>query len=174
METTESSNTPNSSPENTEINTETESSQAQHSNGDIPKEITETAPQPEWIDLLGSGGIMKKILKEGEPDTKPQRSDKCEIHYTSTLEDDTLVEDTSETIHLGECDVIQGLDVAISLMNINEKCLLKIEPRLAYGNRGLTPKIPPNSTILYEIELKNVYPADEIETLSLVQRKEIG
>lgn len=59
-------------------------------------------------------------------------------------------------------------------MNVNEKCLLKIESRLAFGQRGLLPKIPPNCTVLYEIELVKISPADEIESLTITQRKELG
>lgn len=46
----------------------------------------------EWQDLLGSGGIMKKILVEGKPDTRPQRLERCTINYECTLENGDLIE----------------------------------------------------------------------------------
>lgn len=66
------------------------------------------------------------------------------------------------------------MDVSIALLNIGEKCLLKIEPRLAFGKTGLPPMIPPNAVILYEIELVSVEPEDEIESLTLQQRQMTG
>lgn len=65
----------------------------------------------------------------------------------------------------------QGLDLALGLMNVGEKCELKIQSRLAYGSKGLESKIPPEATLCYTIELISVEPEEEPETLSLPQRK---
>lgn len=70
--------------------------------------------------------------------------------------------------------VISGLDVSVALLNVGEKCLLKIEPRLAFGTKGLPPKIPPNVVVIYEVELVSVEPEDEIENLTIQQRKITG
>lgn len=72
-----------------------------------PEQITGTAaPVDEWTDLLGSGAIMKKILHEGKPDTRPERNEKCTINYTCYLEDETIVETVSGfDMYLGESDV---------------------------------------------------------------------
>ncbi|CAH0550282.1 unnamed protein product [Brassicogethes aeneus] len=147
-------------------------------NGKI-EEATELAEEKvgkdEWVDLLGSGSIMKKILQEGKPDTKPQRLQKCYVTYKCTLEDDTLVDSVENLeIYLGDCDVIQGLDVAIALMNVNERCLLKIAPRLAYGNKGLPDKVPGDATVVYEVELLSVDYEDEPENLPIKERKRLG
>lgn len=64
--------------------------------------------------------------------------------------------------------------MSIALLNIGEKCLLKIEPRLAYGKIGLPPKIPPDAVVLYQIELVSVEPEDEIESLTLQHRQMTG
>lgn len=70
--------------------------------------------------------------------------------------------------------MIQGLDLAIGLMNIGEKCELKIQSRLAYGAKGLQPNVPPNSTLLYTLELLSAEPEEETEELSIEQRKVRG
>lgn len=57
---------------------------------------------------------------------------------------------------------------------MGEKCKLEIEPRLAFGEKGLPPHIPPNATVVYDLELVRVEPEDEIENLSLEQRKITG
>lgn len=67
--------------------------------------------------------------------------------------------------------LIQGLDLALGLMNEGEKCDLKIQPRLAYGSKGLEPKIPIEATMCYRVELVSVEPEEEPESLSLAQRK---
>lgn len=57
-------------------------------------------------------------------------------------------------------------------MNIGEKCVVKVEPRLAFGIKGDLPKIKPNIKIEYEVELLD---ADfESEDLSMAQRRAIG
>lgn len=59
-------------------------------------------------------------------------------------------------------------------MNVGEKCKLRIEPRLAFGKKGHLPKIPPNTVLIYDIELVSVEPEEEIENMSIQQRKYIG
>lgn len=62
--------------------------------------------KPEWIDLLGSGSILKKIVKEGTPDTRPKRLENCKIRYECTLEDGTIVEKLDDFLfQLGDCEV---------------------------------------------------------------------
>lgn len=59
-----------------------------------------------WLDILGSGGIMKKTIQEGKSESRPTRSDKCTINYTCSLEDGTVVESTNHfQFFLGEADV---------------------------------------------------------------------
>lgn len=60
----------------------------------------------DWEDLLGSGSLMKKVIKEGEPDSRPQRLEKCVINYRCALEDGTLVEKQENfEMLLGDCEV---------------------------------------------------------------------
>lgn len=121
---------------------------------------------------------MKKVLKEGEPDTRPGTSDKCFISYTSRLEEadeeDCVEQIDNLELSLGEGDVIQGLDVAIALMNKKERCLLKIGSRLAYGEMGFPPKVPANASMMFDLELVDWQPEEEFEGLSVQARQEIG
>lgn len=141
----------------------------------VTEENEKTEPSPEWVDLLGSGAIMKKILKEGKPDTRPNKNEKCIINYSLYLEDEILVESASNfELNLGESDVIQGLDVALGLMNLDEKCRLKIEPRLAFSKKGYPPKVPEDALVIYDVELVGVEPEDDIDVMSVTQRKKKG
>nr|XP_023015036.1 peptidyl-prolyl cis-trans isomerase FKBP8-like isoform X1 [Leptinotarsa decemlineata] len=129
-------------------------------------------PKEEWVDLLGSEAIMKKIIKEGLPDSRPERNEICRINYVCCLEDETVVETANNfELQLGESDVIQGLDVSLGLMNLNEKCRLKIEPRLAFGKKGLPPHIPSEAVLIYDIELVAVEKEQDIEEMTIEQRK---
>ncbi|KAL1501200.1 hypothetical protein ABEB36_006574 [Hypothenemus hampei] len=157
---------------NEALKDETESTQ------DLEQDIEEKN-EDEWQDILGSGVILKKILKQGEqPDLRPNRSNKCIINYSCRLED-TDEEDFAEKFEnyeltLGEGDVIQGLDVALTLMAKGERCLLKIGSRLAFGERGLLPQIPSNATVMCDVELLDFLPEDYTETLTVQQRQQIG
>ncbi|CAH1961514.1 unnamed protein product [Acanthoscelides obtectus] len=164
------------------LNTQSQEETSENDTEDLPeqesrKDATEQeAPKEEWTDLLGSGVIMKKIIIEGKPDTRAERSEKCIINYTGYLEDETVVESCGNLeVYLGEYDkVIQGLDVSLGLMNVGEKCRLKIQPRLAYGNIGLPTKIPPNTAIIYDVELVAVEPEPNACALSIQERKILG
>lgn len=60
----------------------------------------------EWIDLLGSGAVMKKIIIEGKSETRPQRSEKCVINYICSFDDDTVINSAENfELRLGESDV---------------------------------------------------------------------
>lgn len=66
----------------------------------------ESEKKSEWEDLLGSGSLMKRIIKEGQPDTRPQRLERCFINYECRLEDGTLVEGKEYfEMLLGDCEV---------------------------------------------------------------------
>lgn len=67
---------------------------------------------------------------------------------------------------------MQGLDLAIALMDVDEVAEIIVDPRFAYGKQGKKP-IPPDATITYMVELKAVELEPEIETLSISQRREI-
>ncbi|ENN70253.1 hypothetical protein YQE_13036, partial [Dendroctonus ponderosae] len=59
-------------------------------------------------------------------------------------------------------------------MNSSERCLLKIGPRLAFGDRGLPPKIPAGATVLFDVELVSHQPDTACEELSVQERQKIG
>ncbi|XP_078049157.1 peptidyl-prolyl cis-trans isomerase FKBP8 isoform X1 [Augochlora pura] len=132
-------------------------------------------PPEEWIDILGNRQLRKKVVKQGKNGTRPVRSEICTLKIIGKLTDGTVVEEYEDLkIQLGDVEVIQGLDLAIALMDTNEVAEIEVDPRFAYGQLGKLPTIPPNATILYTVELKSIEMQEEIETLSIKQRKEIG
>ena len=99
-------------------------------------------------------------LKEGNGNTA-KSGDKVSVHYVGTLTDGKKFDSSRDrgkgfSFTLGEGRVIKGWEIGVAGMKIGEKRKLTIPPDLAYGARGFPPVIPPNSTLVFEVELLEV------------------
>lgn len=158
-----------------------EDSHSKESSGE-PKEnekIDETpgdeSPKDEWMDILGSGHLMKKVLVAGIPDSRPNKSDICSITYTGCLEDGTVVDKAENVkIQLNDNEVIQGIDFALSLMDKGEEAEIKVGPRFAFGSLGRKPDIPSGATLHYTIKLHDVQEESPINILGINDRITLG
>lgn len=98
--------------------------------------------------------VPLQILIEGQDEMRPMHLDWCKVSFTGKLDDGTVVEEADHMeLHLGDNEVVQGLDMAIALMNLGEKAEVKVNARFAYGELGLkndsdnTIVVPTNSTV---------------------------
>jgi FKBP-type peptidyl-prolyl cis-trans isomerase len=106
------------------------------------------------------GGLKYQDLTVGTgAEATPGR--RITVHYTGWLTDGTKFDSSVDrgqpyTLTLGAGEVIQGWDQGIVGMKVGGKRRLEIPPQLAYGERGFPPVIPPNSTLIFEVELVDV------------------
>ena len=102
-------------------------------------------------------GLQYKIIKPGDG-TKPSATDKVTVHYRGTFIDGTEFDSSykrNQPATFGLNQVIQGWSEGLQLIAPGGKIELVIPPEIAYGTRG-RPSIPPNTTLLFEIELIKV------------------
>ena len=93
------------------------------------------------------------------------------VHYTGKLEDGTVFDSSIPrgqpfTFTLGAGQVIKGWDLGVEGMKLGEKRSLVIPPHLGYGIRGAGATIPPNATLIFDIELLEVTMPITIRDLS--------
>jgi len=105
-------------------------------------------------------GLKYIVIEEGEGD-KPAKGKKVKVHYTGKLEDGTVFDSSVKRgvpieFTLGVGQVIKGWDEGIADMKVGEKRQLIIPPDLGYGPNGYPPVIPPNSTLIFDVELVEV------------------
>ena len=104
-------------------------------------------------------GLMYVDLKVGEGET-PKATDRVEVHYTGWLVDGTKFDSSVDrgtpfpfSLSGG---VIKGWLEGVATMKVGGKRRLIIPPDLAYGKRGSPPKIPPDSTLVFDVELLGI------------------
>ncbi len=90
-----------------------------------------------------------------------QAGNTVRVHYTGKLEngkvfDSSIPRGQPIEFRLGVGQVIKGWDEGIALMKEGGKAVLTIPPQLGYGARGAGGVIPPNATLIFEVELVSV------------------
>jgi FKBP-type peptidyl-prolyl cis-trans isomerase len=103
---------------------------------------------------------MELAIEELRPGTgaEARAGSRVTVHYVGTLTNGSKFDSSRDrgegfTFKLGAGQVIKGWDQGVAGMKVGQLRKLTIPPELAYGARGFPPVIPPNSTLVFEVEL---------------------
>ncbi len=102
-------------------------------------------------------GLEKEVLNTGDGPVAA-KGHRVSVHYTGWLTNGDKFDSSVDRgqpfeFELGRGQVIRGWDEGVAGMKVGEKVKLTIPPEMAYGERGFPGAIPPNSTLVFEVEL---------------------
>ena len=107
-----------------------------------------------------ASGLVIEELVVGTGNTAAS-GQKVSVHYTGWLTNGTKFDSSKDrgepfVFPLGKGNVIKGWDEGVAGMKVGGKRKLTIPPQLGYGARGAGNVIPPNATLVFEVELLDV------------------
>jgi FKBP-type peptidyl-prolyl cis-trans isomerase len=132
-----------------------------------PETTTAAAPQgdtfaiPARLETTPSG--LQYTIDQPGTGVQPKKGQTVLVHYTGWLADGTKFDSSRDRgtpldFPVGVGKVIKGWDEAIAAMKVGEKRTLVIPSALGYGSEGYSNLIPPNSTLVFKVELVGVQP----------------
>ncbi|KAK7944583.1 hypothetical protein WMY93_000311 [Mugilogobius chulae] len=103
-------------------------------------------------------GVQKDVMRPGDGRTFPKHGTKVCVHYVGTLTNGEKFDSSRDRgrpfeFVIGKGEVIKGWDEGVAQMSLGEMSRLTCTPDYAYGARGYPPVIPPNATLVFEVEL---------------------
>jgi peptidylprolyl isomerase len=117
-----------------------------------PKTMSEIVTTP--------SGLKYEVITAGTGAT-PKAGQTVVVHYTGTLDDGTKFDSSRDRnqpfkFTLGAGQVIKGWDEGLATMKIGDRRNLILPPELGYGSRGAGGVIPPNATLIFDVELLGI------------------
>ena len=122
------------------------------------EELPRAVDDEGWEDVLGSGRLRKKIIREGDRGRgRPNRGASCTINITETVaggEEEVEVGTKKGLVFLvGENEVMQAVDLVVPLMVPGELALVKLESSFGYGAAGDGDRVGPHTDLQLHLEL---------------------
>ncbi|AIE88167.1 FKBP-type peptidyl-prolyl cis-trans isomerase [Fimbriimonas ginsengisoli] len=100
---------------------------------------------------------MIKIEELGPGTGEPAKSgQKVELKYRGTFPDGKEFDKGSFSFVLGSGQVIQGFDLGVMGMTVGQKRRITVPPEMGYGSRGAGSAVPPNATLIFELEVLRI------------------
>ena len=126
-------------------------------NAQAPNPVTAAAAQEAGAAVTASG-LVYRSLREGTG-ASPQATDRVKVHYRGTLPDGKEFDSSyqrNEAIEFRLNGVIKCWTEGVQKMKVGGKAKLTCPPAIAYGERGAGGVIPPNATLIFEVELLGI------------------
>ncbi|XP_030764026.1 12 kDa FK506-binding protein [Sitophilus oryzae] len=106
-------------------------------------------------------GVEVQSINPGDGSTFPKTGQTVIVHYTGTLQNGTKFDSSRDRgtpfkFHIGKGEVIKGWDEGVAQMSVGQRAKLVCSPDYAYGSRGHPGIIPPNSTLIFDVELLEI------------------
>jgi FKBP-type peptidyl-prolyl cis-trans isomerase len=124
--------------------------------------MSESAGPPEVAgDTISTDSGLRYIVIQSGDGPQAEPGQVVSVHYTGWFTDGRKFDSSFDrnepfSFPLGAGQVIAGWDEALAMMKVGDKWRLVLPPQLAYGERGHPAGIPPNSTLLFDVELVGV------------------
>jgi hypothetical protein len=130
-------------------------------------------------DTVTTASGLKYIVVKNGKGKKSEVGKIAEVHYTGWLVDGKKFDssrDRKQTLEfiLGTAQIIKGWNEGVALMKVGDQFRFIIPPELAYGENGAGEVIPPDATLIFDIELINVFKAKKsiVDTLMTITMDE--
>ncbi len=120
---------------------------------------SDKAAAPQGDMKTTASGLRYSALKQGSGTVSPKASNTVKVHYHGMLLNGTVFDSSverGEPISFPLNGVIPGWTEGLQLMKVGDKFKFEIPPNLAYGEASPSPKIPANSTLVFEVELLGI------------------
>ncbi|XP_041484013.1 peptidyl-prolyl cis-trans isomerase FKBP1B-like [Lytechinus variegatus] len=107
------------------------------------------------------GRVQIETLKDGDATNYPKKGQTVTVHYTGTLTNGKKFDSSRDRgkpfqFKIGKGQVIKAWDEGVAQMSIGQRCKLTCPPDMAYGADGIKGTIPPNATLLFDVELISI------------------
>ncbi|MEM9163683.1 MAG: FKBP-type peptidyl-prolyl cis-trans isomerase [Cyanobacteria bacterium P01_F01_bin.4] len=128
---------------------------------DMPADGAEETAEMTEENLVTTDSGLKYVELEEGTGAVPATGQTVVVHYTGTLEDGTKFDSSRDrnqpfSFRIGVGQVISGWDEGVGTMQVGGRRKLIIPPELGYGARGAGGVIPPNATLLFDVELLRI------------------
>ena len=120
--------------------------------------LAKTAKEPGVVTL--PSGLMYKVVESPNPSApKPAMTDMVKVHYEGRLASGKVFDssyDRGTPAVFPVNKVVEGWQIGIPLMHKGDTYMLYVPAKLGYGDKDLSPDIPPNSALVFKVQLLDI------------------